>query len=140
MWENAIEERTKANFKFKRLGQTKTNTLMKTNVIMSLWPPSWMVMIIYHYSQLISHLQNCGSIFQCSISYAPYKMSMMGEVKMDLQGDGWMVDKNFPFLITWKRHHSQIHIYIHWVCISIVMFSIINLDQTLEYNLQERVC
>jgi len=25
---------------------------------------------------------------------------MMGEVKMDLQGDGWMVDKNFPFLIT----------------------------------------
>jgi hypothetical protein len=30
-------------------------------------------MIIYHYSQLSSHLQNCGSIFQWSISYVPYK-------------------------------------------------------------------
>jgi len=64
-WEkNVIEERTKTNFKFKRLGQTKTNTLMKTNAIMSLWPPSWMVMIICQHSPLTSHFWNCGSNFQ----------------------------------------------------------------------------
>jgi len=72
MWKNVIEERTRANFKFKRLGQTKTNTLMKNNVVMSLWPPSWMVMIICHYPPLTNHLRNCGSIFQWSISCVPY--------------------------------------------------------------------
>ncbi len=36
MGKNVIEERIRTNFKFKRLGQTKTNTLMKTNAIMSL--------------------------------------------------------------------------------------------------------